>query len=128
MNATDHFYVLIKPLFPKGSHIKSIGEHTDQLVFRIDWRVHEEGRPAKRSRPILLKISRDVLDDYRDDPRSKTTMDASISVYIAGNLASYIDDGVAAPAVEWHIAPDNTYAAPRALLVQKSGGSRSKTK
>ena len=128
MNATDRFYVLIKPLFPNNAHIRAIDEHTDQLVFRIDWRVAEEGRPTKRSRPILLKISRDVLDDYRDDPRSSRTMDASISAYIAGKLASHIEDGVAAPAVEWHIAPDNTYAAPRALLVQKPSGSGSKTK
>ena len=126
MNTAEHFYILMKPLFPENAHIKAIDEHTDALVFRIDWRTPEAGRPAKRCRPIHLKISRDVLDDYRDDPKSVPTMDAYISAYIREKLAWYVDDGVAAPALDWHVAPDNTYAAPRASRTTRSNESGSK--
>jgi hypothetical protein len=111
MNTTEHFYLLLKPLFPDNANIKPIDEHTDELVFRVDWRVPTAARLAKRSRPIHLKISRDVLDDFEDDPSYNTTMDTFISAYIRARLTSFVDDGVAAPPIEWHVVPDNTFAA-----------------
>ncbi|SRR6266478_579929 len=38
MNTADHFYLLLKPLFPENANLKIIDLKTDELVFRIDWR------------------------------------------------------------------------------------------
>jgi hypothetical protein len=105
----------LKPLFPVNASLKVIDLKTSDLVFWIDWRVPTEQRPNKRSHPIQIFINSDVRADYNDDPHDQIRRDIFITAYVKAKLNAFVDDGVAAPPINWEIAPGNTYAAGQLL-------------
>ncbi len=111
MNAEDYFYKLLKPLFPTNANLKVIDLKTSDLDFRVDWRTPTERKANKRSHPIQISISEDILEDYRDDLSNQKQRDVFIMAYIKEKLNAYVDDGIAAPPIEWTITSGNTYAA-----------------
>lgn len=105
MSIAGHFHKLLKPLFPENARIMEIDEQTSELIFLVDWRVPTDARPSRRSHPIRIEISRDVLDDYRDDPSYRERMDRFITAHIGARYAQYVDDGIAAPPLVWKVTP-----------------------
>ena len=82
------------------------------MIFRVDWKIPEEGRPNKRSRPIETILTREVLDDYEDAPRDedRADMDRRIVEYVTTRLASFnpkhdLRREQLVPAEEWVVTP-----------------------
>jgi hypothetical protein len=111
MNATEHFYLLLKPLFPENADLKKIDLKTDDLIFRVQWRVPTAERPNRYSRPIQVRISLDHLEDFASDRKGQFLRDKYIAAKVKQLLGVFVDDHIAAPAIDWFITPGNTYGA-----------------
>lgn len=108
----DHFEALMRPLFGDDADFRHVDLHTDELRFRVDWKIPEEGRPSKRSRPIEIILRREVLDDYEDAPRDedRADMEGRIVEYVKARLASFSPEHnlrreQPMPAEEWVVTP-----------------------
>jgi ribA/ribD-fused uncharacterized protein len=99
-----HFAQLLRPIFPARLEIRPIDLMTDELVFRIH---------AMYSRKIHIRISRDVLDDYRDDKTYEATMDRSISAHLRVRFEQFVDDGILDPPIDWEVTPEIYLPTPR---------------
>ena len=108
----DHFEEILRPLFGEDADFRHVDRHTDKLRFRVDWKIPEEGRPNKRSRPIEIILTREVLDDYEDAPRDedRSDMDRRIVEYVKATLAGFepnhnLRPEQPVPAEQWVITP-----------------------
>lgn len=108
----DHFEALLRPLFGEDADFRHVERHTDELRFRVDWKIPEEGRPNKRSRPIEIILTSEVLDDYEDAPRDedRADMERRIVEYMERRLASFnpehnLRPEQPVPVEEWLISP-----------------------
>ena len=108
----DHFEEILRPPFREDADFRHIDRHTDQFIFRVDWKTPEEGRPNKHSRPIEIILTREVLEDYEDAPRDedRADMDRRIVEYVETRLANFKPEHnlrreQPVPAEEWVISP-----------------------
>jgi hypothetical protein len=62
----QHFHDLLLPLFPGNATFVAVSSDSDGVKFRIDWRTPTTERPNKHSRPIVLHVTRELLEDYKD--------------------------------------------------------------
>lgn len=113
MSETDHFEKLIRPLFREDANFRQINRNTENLIFRIDWKIPEVGRPNKRSRPIELVLTREFREDYADASRDedRAYMDSRIVRCVEMSLDRFSPEHnlpreQPVPAEEWLIKPD----------------------
>ena len=109
----DHFESILRPIFRKDADFRHVELHGDGLRFRIDWKMPDEGRPNKHSRPIELYLSEETLEDYEDAPhqQDREEMDRRIVDYVAQRLAAFNPDHNVpreqpVPAERWVISPE----------------------
>lgn len=62
----QHFRDLLAPLFPQSADFNVAPTDSDELKFVVDWRMPTPERPNKRSRPIELHLTSELLEDYSD--------------------------------------------------------------
>jgi hypothetical protein len=109
----QRFQALLKPLFPKGAEFRHVQRHTDELMFRVDWKSPTEGRPNKRSRPIEICISQETQEDWQGAARNedREAMDERIVQYVEQRLAAFnpnheVPRHVPVPAERWVITSE----------------------
>jgi hypothetical protein len=105
------YWAFIKRLFPKNSDFVFFGRDGD-LCIRVSWHLNDDpSRPNKRSRNIIIRISREALDDYiYVEDREERTLGSrqKLSAYVAEQLRKFDPRNdhsrYATPrTVEWHV-------------------------
>jgi len=90
MDAKEHFSKLLRPLFPKDASFNHDPRFTGGLLYRVDWRIPEEGRPNKHSRPIEVVVSDALVDDHYDAPMHvRAVMEQRIVKWINAQIAQF---------------------------------------
>jgi len=83
------FTDILRPLFPKEAEFRFLNPKSDDLSWSIKWRLNNDpDRPSKRSRPIILVLSQDVLEDYNDSDNHKR---ADLEKIITKKVAECLD-------------------------------------
>lgn len=78
-----HFKEILSPIFPLTlkCEISLKGEHEE--IIQVSWPMPEPERRSKRSRPIHIVFSSEVLSDYDGlGPISRKKFDSSLTVHI----------------------------------------------
>lgn len=108
----DHFESILRPLFRKDAHFRHVGLHASGLLYLVDWKIPEKGRPNKRSRPIEIYFSVETQEDYKDAPhqQNREEMDRRIIDYVERKLTAFdpnhnIPRELPVPAERWVISP-----------------------
>ncbi len=113
MDPENYFFGLFRPLFRKDASFNHDPKFGDGLLYRIDWKLPEAGRPNKRSRPIEIVITPEVVEDHHDAPRhdDREAMERRMVSWLEGQLSrfdpshNYRPEQVV-PAVRWTISPE----------------------
>jgi hypothetical protein len=87
----QHFRDLLAPLFPQGADFNVASTDSDELKFVVAWRMPTPERPNKRSRPIELHLTSELLDDYSDsqDMAFRSRGDKRIIEHVKGRLVAF---------------------------------------
>ena len=103
----EHFRQIVAPLFIDGADIKA-RESSGDLLLDIDWQLNTDpDRRSKRSKLIVLRISRVKMDEWRNgDGASKQAIEKQINHNTKQNLSGFNPDhdepkGSLSPRVEW---------------------------
>ena len=84
----DHFLKILSPIFPPNSEIEPLGELNETI--QISWPTPEPERPHKRSRPLHIVFSPDLLSDYDGlGPISRKRFDTRLINYIQHKLEKF---------------------------------------
>jgi hypothetical protein len=86
------YWSFIKRLFPKNSDFVFFARDGD-LCIRVSWHLNDDpARPNKRSRNIIIRISREALDDYlyvEDREERRLASREKLSAYVAEQLRKF---------------------------------------
>lgn len=107
--ASNDYWRFVKQLFPEDASIVFFTRDAD-LHIRVSWKLGTDpSRPNKRSRTIVIRISREALEDhiYVDDDRRRAAEDKLIS-YLLFKLSTFSADHARLshqepPTEEWRV-------------------------
>ena len=111
----------IKQLFPSNADFV-FSPHNGDLIVRISWHLNDEvTRRYKRSKNIVIRISREFLDDYLyvDNPR-RLEAETRLTGYVVEQLKTFdprheSPNYSTTPREEWHVTTDLFRNQPAAL-------------
>ena len=102
-----HWEGLLKPLFPDGSEFK-VHEASPDFKATISWKLGtDRSRPNKRSKVIVVVVSAEAVDDYRNKPAGRQhSDDEKLKRFIQAQLAKHDPNhnnaqDVPPPEVQW---------------------------
>jgi Protein of unknown function (DUF3022) len=85
----EHFADLLSPLFPADAEINPPDE-AGGLVLRVDWPMPKEGRHHRRSLPIDVHFTRELMTDYPNlGERSQAATDERIVAFVRQRVAEF---------------------------------------
>lgn len=84
------FIELLKPLFPSEAEIRRRPSSGD-LLFLVDWKLNnDQSRANKRSRKIVIHVTRETLEDYSDGTdQHRRSEERRITTEVATRLRSF---------------------------------------
>jgi len=118
--ASNDYWRFVKELFPKKANFVFFDRDGD-LHIRVSWHLGTDPhRPNKSSRIIIIRISREVLDDYIyiDEPRQHVA-ERQLVTYLKDRLRSYNPEHTKSPyetppVEEWRVTT-NLFQRPAAM-------------
>lgn len=85
-----HFKNLLSPIFPSSLNPEIILVGPYQETIQVSWPMPEPKLPSKRSRPIHVIFSSEVLSDYANlGPLSRKNFDARLVDYIQNQYKNF---------------------------------------
>jgi hypothetical protein len=93
-----HFASIVTTAFPKHADVAPTEEDGDLCLY-FDWHLRNDPeRPNKRSKIILVRISREAISDYANrDNEQRTRADALLKGFLADRMTA-LDPEPTAPA------------------------------
>jgi hypothetical protein len=86
----DHFQDLLQPLFSAEVHFMHVDRKTDELIYRLDWKMPITGRPNRYSRPVEIHLPFDTLEDHRMASNTlREAMERRMVNFIQAKLTSF---------------------------------------
>jgi predicted RNA-binding Zn ribbon-like protein len=85
-----HFAEILEGAVPKGADIAQ-RERSGDLCLFVDWRLGTDPtRPNKRSKSVLVRITRDAISDYSNsDERRRKSADHRLRTYLEDHVAAF---------------------------------------
>jgi hypothetical protein len=106
----DHFASIVTAAFPRHADMAPTEEDGDLCLF-FDWHLRtDHTRPNKRSKVILVRVTRDAISDYanRDDEQRRQA-DALLKGFLRAKFAALNPEP---------IAPAHIVSTPEEWLVE----------
>jgi hypothetical protein len=97
-NIAQHFASIVTAEFPKHADLAPTEENGDLCLY-FDWHLRTDpARPNKRSKVILVRITREAISDYANgDDEQRRQTDALLKGFLRTKLAA-LDPEPTAPA------------------------------
>ena len=85
------FRDLLQPVFPLNASFSVMPSDHDEIRYRVDWKIPAVGRPNRHSRPIVLRLSSALLEDYESARTNaiRASIDKRMVSHVRARLATF---------------------------------------